>query len=194
MHVLPKLKYELSALSPLISIETMDFHYNKHHAAYVSNLNKFILGTEFENLSLEDIVRNCKDAKIFNNAGQVWNHNFYWESLSPEGGKDPKGALLHSINDSFGSVELFKKYFSQSALSVFGSGWTWLIDKNGKLEIINTSNAETPLQKNEKCLLALDVWEHAYYIDYRNNRNKYVDIFWDIVNWDFAQKNLEKNI
>ena len=194
MHVLPKLKYELSALSPLISIETMDFHYNKHHAAYVSNLNKFILGTEFENLSLEDIVRICKDAKIFNNAGQVWNHNFYWESLSPEGGKDPKGALLQAINNSFGSVELFKKDFSQSALNVFGSGWTWLVDKNGKLEIINTSNAETPLQKNEKCLLALDVWEHAYYIDYRNNRSKYVDIFWDIVNWDFAQKNLEKNI
>ncbi len=188
-HELPPLPFEKNALEPHISAETLEYHYGKHHAAYVSNLNKLISRTEFESASLEDIIMKAKGG-IFNNAAQVWNHTFYWNSLSPDGGGEPKGALANAITKAFGSFGDFKEKFSASAASNFGSGWTWLVkNANGEVEIANTSNAANPMTNRLTPLLTCDVWEHAYYIDYRNARPKYVEAFWNLVNWDFAEKN-----
>ena len=189
-HTLPALPYALDALAPHISQETLEFHYGKHHQTYVTNLNNLIAGTEFESASLEDIIKKSSGG-VFNNAAQVWNHTFYWNSLSPNGGGEPTGALLEAINAKWGSVAAFKEAFNKSAAGNFGSGWTWLVKKeDGTLDIVNTSNAATPLTGNDKPLLTCDVWEHAYYIDYRNARPKYLETFWNIVNWEFAAANL----
>ncbi|MFA5702101.1 MAG: superoxide dismutase [Fe] [Advenella sp.] len=189
-HTLPALPYALDALAPHISQETLEFHYGKHHQTYVTNLNNLIVGTEFENASLEEIIKKSSGG-VFNNAAQVWNHTFYWNSLSPNGGGEPAGALLEAINAKWGSVAAFKEAFNKSAAGNFGSGWTWLVKKeDGTLDIVNTSNAATPLTGNDKPLLTCDVWEHAYYIDYRNARPKYLETFWNIVNWEFAAANL----
>jgi len=190
-HKLPELPYAMDALQPHISKETLEFHYGKHHTAYVTNLNNLVPGTEFDNLSLEEIIKKAPVGGIFNNAAQVWNHSFYWNCLSPKGGGEPKGKLLDLINESFGSFDKFKEQFTKSAVTNFGSGWTWLVQNgNGKLELINTSNADTALTSGKTPLLTCDVWEHAYYVDYRNARPKYVDAFWNLVNWDFVEKNL----
>lgn len=189
-HTLPALPYELDALAPHISKETLEFHYGKHHQTYVTNLNNLVPGTEFETASLEEIVKKSSGG-IFNNAAQVWNHTFYWNSLSPKGGSAPTGALADAINAKWGSFDAFKEAFTKSAIGNFGSGWTWLVKKaDGSLDIVNTSNAATPLTGTDKPLLTADVWEHAYYIDYRNARPKYLEAFWALVNWDFAAKNL----
>ena len=187
---LPPLPYALDALAPTISKETLEFHYGKHHQAYVTNLNNLVPGTEFESASLEDIVKKASGG-IFNNAAQVWNHTFYWNSLSPNGGGEPTGKLLTAINAKWGSVAAFKEAFNKSAAGNFGSGWTWLVKKaDGSLDIVNTSNAATPLTTSDVALLTCDVWEHSYYIDYRNARPKYLECYWNLVNWDFAAKNL----
>ncbi|HFD80838.1 MAG TPA: superoxide dismutase [Fe] [Gammaproteobacteria bacterium] len=189
-HELPPLPYEMNALEPHISAETLEYHYGKHHQTYVTNLNKLIEGTEFENASLEDIIKKA-DGGIFNNAAQVWNHTFYWNCLSPNGGGEPSGALADAINQAFGSFDAFKEKFSTSAVTNFGSGWTWLVrNKDDGLEIVNTSNAGNPMVDGHTPLLTCDVWEHAYYIDYRNARPKYVEAFWNLVNWDFVAGNL----
>ena len=188
-HELPALPYADDALEPVISAETISYHYGKHHQAYVTNLNNLVPGTEFENMSLEDIIMKSSGG-VFNNAAQVWNHTFYWNCLSPNGGGEPSGALAEAINAKFGSFEEFKKQFVQSAATNFGSGWTWLVkNADGSLEIFNTSNAGTPMTSGKKALLTVDVWEHAYYIDYRNARPKYMEAFWALVNWDFASAN-----
>ena len=188
-HQLPALPYAKDALAPVISAETIDYHYGKHHQAYVTNLNNLIPGTEFESLSLEDIVLKSSGG-VFNNAAQVWNHTFYWNCLSPTGGGAPTGALATAIDAKFGSFEDFKKAFTQSAVTNFGSGWTWLVkNADGSLEIFNTANAGCPLTSGKKPLLTVDVWEHAYYIDYRNARPKYLETIWDKINWDFAAAN-----
>lgn len=189
-HELPKLPYELDALNPHISKETLEYHYGKHHNAYVTNLNKLIQGTEFENSSLEEIIKKS-EAGIFNNAAQVFNHTFYWNCLSPNGGGNPTGKIKELINQSFGSFEKFKEKLSTAAATNFGSGWTWLIKNNdGTLSIKNTSNADTPIKEGMTPVLTIDVWEHAYYVDYRNARPKYIEAFWSLVNWDFANSNL----
>ena len=188
-HTLPPLPYALDALAPHISKETLEFHYGKHHQTYVTNLNNLIKGTEFESATLEEIVKKSS-AGIFNNAAQVWNHSFYWNGLKPNGGGTPTGALAEAINKKWTSFEEFKKAFQASALGNFGSGWTWLVKKaDGSVDIANTSNAATPLTGNDRPLLTCDVWEHAYYIDYRNARAKYLENFWNLANWDFAAKN-----
>ena len=190
-HVLPALPYTKDALEPHISSETLDFHYGKHHATYVAKLNGLIEGTEFSDSSLEEIISKASAGPVFNNAAQIWNHTFYWNSLSPNGGGDPVGNLLEGINKSFGSVEAFKEQFTDSAVNNFGSGWTWLVKKSdGSLAITNTSNAACPLTDGDTPLLTCDVWEHAYYIDYRNVRPDYLKAFWSLVNWDFAASNL----
>ncbi|WP_397475245.1 superoxide dismutase [Fe] [Pusillimonas sp.] len=187
---LPPLPYAIDALAPTISKETLEYHYGKHHQAYVTNLNNLIAGTEFESASLEDIVKKSSGG-VFNNAAQVWNHTFYWNSLSPNGGGEPSGKLADAINAKWGSVAAFKEAFNKSAAGNFGSGWTWLVKKaDGSLDIVNTSNAATPLTTDDVALLTCDVWEHAYYIDYRNARPKYLESFWNLANWDFAAKNL----
>ncbi|MBQ0218220.1 superoxide dismutase [Fe] [Alcaligenes faecalis] len=187
---LPALPYELNALEPHISKETLEFHYGKHHQAYVTNLNNLVAGTEFENASLEDVVKKSSGG-VFNNAAQVWNHTFYWNSLSPNGGGAPAGKVADAINAKWGSFDAFKEAFTKSAVGNFGSGWTWLVKKaDGSLDIVNTSNAGTTLTSDDVALITCDVWEHAYYIDYRNARPKYLEIFWNLVNWDFAAKNL----
>ena len=187
---LPALPYELNALEPHISKETLEYHYGKHHQAYVTNLNNLVAGTEFENVSLEDVVKKSSGG-VFNNAAQVWNHTFYWNSLSPKGGGAPTGKLADAINAKWGSFDAFKEAFTKSAVGNFGSGWTWLVKKaDGSLDIVNTSNAGTTLTSDDVALITCDVWEHAYYIDYRNARPKYLEIFWNLVNWDFAAKNL----
>jgi len=188
-HKLPELPYAKDALAPTISAETLEYHYGKHHNTYVVNLNKLIPGTEFENLSLEDIVKKSSGG-IFNNAAQVWNHTFYWHCLSPKGGGEPSGALADAINKSFGSFASFKEKFSATAIGTFGSGWGWLVKNNdGSLALESTSNAGTPLKDGKQALLTCDVWEHAYYIDYRNARPNYVEAFWKLVNWDFVSQN-----
>nr|VFK40690.1 MAG: superoxide dismutase, Fe-Mn family [Candidatus Kentron sp. SD]VFK46133.1 MAG: superoxide dismutase, Fe-Mn family [Candidatus Kentron sp. SD]VFK80159.1 MAG: superoxide dismutase, Fe-Mn family [Candidatus Kentron sp. SD] len=190
IHELPPLPYEKSALAPHISEETLEFHYGKHHQTYVTNLNNLIKGTEFEKMSLEDIVKKSS-AGIFNNSAQVWNHTFYWNCLSPNGGGAPTGALADAIDSAFDSFDNFKEKFANSAVTNFGSGWTWLVKNGqGKLELANTGNAGTPITDGKIALLTCDVWEHAYYIDYRNARPKYVEAFWNLVNWDFVAKNL----
>jgi Fe-Mn family superoxide dismutase len=188
-HALPALPYEKNALEPHISAETLEYHYGKHHQTYVTNLNNLIAGTEFEGLSLEDIVKKSAGG-IFNNAAQVWNHTFYWNSLSPNGGGEPSGALAEAINAAFGSFENFKAEFTKTAVTTFGSGWAWLVkNADGSLALASTSNAGCPLTAGQTPLLTCDVWEHAYYIDYRNLRPKYLEAFWSLVNWDFAAQN-----
>lgn len=189
-HELPPLPYPMDALEPYISRETLEYHYGKHHKAYVDNLNNLIPGTEFENLALEEIVLKAS-GPIFNNGAQVWNHTFYWNGLLPNGGGTPKGAIADAITRDYGSFEAFKEAFSKAAVTLFGSGWAWLvINSAGKLEIVQTSNAGNPMTADKKPLLTCDVWEHAYYIDYRNARPKYVENFWNLVNWDFVNRNL----
>jgi Fe-Mn family superoxide dismutase len=189
-HKLPDLPYAMDALEPHISRETLEYHYGKHHATYVANLNKLIPDTEFADKSLEDIIK-TSSAGIFNNAAQVWNHSFYWNCLSPNGGGEPSGALADAINRAFGSVADFKEKFATSAATNFGSGWTWLVkNADGSLEIVNTSNAATIMTEEGKTpVLTCDVWEHAYYVDYRNARPKYVEAYWSLVNWDFVAAN-----
>lgn len=185
-HELPPLPYAMDALAPTISKETLEFHYGKHHKAYVDNLNKLIPGTEFANLSLEDIIKRSSGG-IFNNAAQVWNHTFYWNCLAPQAGGAPTGAVAEAINKAFGSFDTFKEKFTASAVGNFGSGWTWLVkNADGSVEIVNTSNAATPLTTDKTPILTCDVWEHAYYIDYRNARPKYLESFWSLVNWTFV--------
>ena len=188
-HELPSLPYPRDALQPHISAETIDYHYGKHHQAYVTNLNNLIKGTEFENMSLEDIIKKSSGG-IFNNAAQVWNHTFYWRCLKPNGGGEPAGALAEAIKAKWGSIAGFKEEFSKTAVTTFGSGWAWLVkNADGSLALVSTSNAATPMTSGQKALLTCDVWEHAYYIDYRNLRPKYVEIFWNLVNWDFVAQN-----
>lgn len=188
---LPELPYSKDALAPHISAETLEFHHGKHHAAYVTNLNKLVPGTEFENLDLVAIIRKAPAGGIFNNAAQVWNHTFYWHSLSPKGGGEPSGALAAAIVKTWGSFAKFKEAFTACAIGTFGSGWAWLVkNSDGSLAIESTSNAQTPLTSPGKTpLLTCDVWEHAYYVDYRNARPTYVEHFWHLVNWEFAAKN-----
>ncbi|MDB5764141.1 MAG: superoxide dismutase [Herminiimonas sp.] len=189
-HTLPPLPYPMDALQPHVSKETLEYHYGKHHQAYVTNLNNLIKGTEYENASLEDIIKKSSGG-VFNNAAQVWNHTFYWNCMKPNGGGTPTGAVANAINAKWGSYDKFKEEFTKSCVTNFGSGWTWLVKKaDGSVDIVNTSNAGTPLTGTDKPLLTCDVWEHAYYIDYRNARPKYVENFWNLVNWDFAAKNL----
>lgn len=190
-HKLPELPYAKDALAPYISAETIEFHYGKHHATYVANLNKLIVGTEFENASLEEIVKRASGG-IFNNAAQVWNHTFYWNCLAPKAGGEPTGALADAINGAFGSFAAFKEKFTATAVGTFGSGWAWLVkNPDGSLAIESTSNAGCPLTAGKKPLLTCDVWEHAYYVDYRNARPKYVEAFWSLVNWKFVEANLK---
>ena len=190
---LPKLPYEETALEPVVSAKTISFHYGKHHKAYVDKLNELVAGTSYESMTLEEIVRksagNEKDKAIFNNAGQIWNHNFYWDSMAAKGGA-PAGKILDALKSSFGGVKEFNEAFAKAAVAQFGSGWAWLVKgSGGKLEIVTTSNADTPIAHGKTPLLTADVWEHAYYIDYRNARPKYIEEFWKLVNWDFANKN-----
>lgn len=190
-HKLPELPYTKNALLPFISVETLEIHHGKHHNAYVTNLNKLIVGTEFENLTLEEIVKKSSGG-IFNNAAQVWNHSFYWKCLRAPGGAGPSGALLEAINKSFGTFDAFKEKFSQCAITTFGSGWAWLVKAaDGSLVLESTSNAGTPLQQGKKAILTCDVWEHAYYIDKKNLRPAYVEDFWKLVNWDFVAANFK---
>ena len=188
---LPALPYDMGALAPHISEETLEFHYGKHHKTYVDKLNGMIEGTEHADSPLESIITNSSGG-VFNNAAQIWNHTFYWSSLSPAGGGEPTGAIADAINSSFGSFAEFKAAFTQSAIGNFGSGWTWLVKQaDGSLAIVNTGNAETPLTDSSvTALLTVDVWEHAYYIDYRNARPAYLEAFWTLVNWDFVAENL----
>ena len=189
-HTLPPLPYAQDALAPHISAETFEYHYGKHHQAYVTNLNNLIPGTEFESLSLEEIVKKSSGG-IYNNAAQVWNHTFFWNCMKPNGGGAPTGKLADAINAKFGSYDAFKEAFTKSAVGNFGSGWTWLVKKaDGTVDIVNMGPAGTPLTTGDTALLTIDVWEHAYYIDYRNARPKFVETFLNsLVNWDFAAKN-----
>lgn len=187
-----KLPFAMDALEPYISEETLKYHYGKHHQGYVNKLNSLLKGTKSANETLENLIKN-ESGGIFNNAAQIWNHNFYWLSLTPKSSKKPAGKLLKAIDKDFGSFDKFKEAFKEKALSNFGSGWTWLVkNPDGALEILNTSNADTPMRHNKKALLTCDVWEHAYYIDYRNERGTYIDKFWNIVNWQFVEKNYEE--
>lgn len=186
---LPPLPYEKDALEPHISKETIEYHYGKHHQTYVTNLNNLIAGTENEGKSLEDIIKNSSGG-LFNNAAQIWNHTFYWNCLGPNGGGEPNGELGQAIKEAFGSFEEFKEQFSKTAITTFGSGWAWLVkNSDGSLSLSSTSNAGTPLTEGQTPLLTCDVWEHAYYIDFRNARPKYVETFWNLVNWEFVAKN-----
>jgi Fe-Mn family superoxide dismutase len=194
-HTLPALPWAETALDPVISAQTIGFHYGKHHKGYVDNLNRLVTGTPLADASLEDVVRatagKADQAAIFNNAAQVWNHTFYWKSLRPGGGGRPGAALLQAIDASFGSFEAFRKEFAQVTVSQFGSGWGWLVSAGGKLKIVKTGNAETPLTQGMTPLLTIDVWEHAYYLDYQNRRADYVNAVLDrLVDWGFAEDNL----
>ena len=190
VHQLPELPYAKNALEPHISAETLEYHYGKHHQTYVTNLNKLVEGTEFENAPLEDVILKS-DGGLFNNSAQVWNHTFYWNSMSPNGGGAPTGAAADAINGAFGSYDDFKAKFAEAATTQFGSGWAWLVDNGSGLEIMKTSNADLPMKHGAKALLTIDVWEHAYYIDFRNARPKYIETFLNsLVNWDFVAKNL----
>lgn len=187
---LPALPYEKNALEPHISAETLEYHYGKHHQTYVDKLNAQVEGTDNAGKSLEEIIKNSSGG-LFNNSAQVWNHTFYWHCLSPNGGGEPTGKVAEAINKKFGSFAKFKEEFTNQAISNFASGWTWLVKtKDGGVEIVNTDDAETPLtHENVTPILTIDVWEHAYYIDYRNARPKYIDAFWALVNWEFVAKN-----
>ena len=187
---LPALPYARDALAPHISAETIDFHYGKHHQTYVTNLNNMIPGTEFADADLETIVRGSQGV-VFNNAAQIWNHTFYWNGMSPTGGGAPTGKVAEAIDKAFGSFTAFKEQFTKTAIGTFGSGWAWLVQRpDGALAIVSTSNAATPLTGPDTALLTCDVWEHAYYVDYRNARPKYVEAFWNLVNWDFVAAKL----
>ncbi|WP_413439120.1 superoxide dismutase [Sulfuriferula sp. GW1] len=189
IHELPALPYAKDALQPHISAETLEYHYGKHHQAYVTNLNNLIKGNEFESMTLEEIIKKSSGG-VFNNAAQVWNHTFYWNCLSPKGGGQPSGALGDAIKAKWGSFDAFKEAFSKAAVGTFGSGWAWLVKTaDGQIDIVSTSNAATPMTSGQKALLTCDVWEHAYYVDYRNARPKYVEAFWNLVNWDFVAQN-----
>ena len=190
-HTLPPLPYAKDALQPHISAETLEYHYGKHHATYVTNLNNLIKGTEFEAMTLEEIVKKSSGG-IYNNAAQIWNHTFFWNCMTPNGGGAPTGQVADAINAKWGSFDKFKEEFNKAALGNFGSGWTWLVQKaDGGVDIVNTSNAHTPLASDDKALMTCDVWEHAYYIDYRNARAKFVEAFWNLVNWEFVASNLK---
>ena len=187
---LPPLPYAMDALAPTISQETLEYHYGKHHKAYVDNLNKLIETSPLKGSSLEELIMKSEGG-IYNNAAQVWNHTFYWNCLSPNGGGKPSGALANKINEDFGSFETFKEAFTKASATLFGSGWAFLVqDKNGKLSLVQEANAGNPLRSGLKPLMTCDVWEHAYYVDYRNARPKYLENFWNLVNWDFVAKNL----
>ncbi len=190
-HQLPPLPYAQDALAPHVSAETLEFHYGKHHQAYVTNLNNLVKGTEYENLDLEAIIRKAPAGGIYNNSAQVWNHTFFWNSMKPGGGGEPAGALADAIRTRWGSFDEFKKAFAASAVGNFGSGWTWLVKKaDGSVDIVNMGPAGTPLTTGDKALLCIDVWEHAYYIDYRNRRPDFVTAFLNgLANWDFAAAN-----
>jgi Fe-Mn family superoxide dismutase len=188
---LPPLPYEKNALEPHISAETLEYHHGKHHKAYVDNLNKMIEGTEFAGMDLVEIIRKSQGG-IFNNAAQVWNHTFFWNCMSPNGGGEPTGKLLEGINKAFGDFAKFKEQFSETAIKTFGSGWAWLVQRpDGSLALVSTSNANNPLTGDDTPLLTCDVWEHAYYIDYRNARPKFVEAFWNVVNWEFVASNMK---
>jgi superoxide dismutase, Fe-Mn family len=189
-HKLPELPYARDALAPHISAETVDYHYGKHHQTYVTNLNNLVKDTPNSGKSLEEIIKTSSGG-LFNNAAQVWNHTFYWNCLKPGGGGEPSGKLADAINASFGSFASFQEKFTQTALTTFGSGWAWLVQKpDGTLALVSTSNAACPLTGTDRALLTCDVWEHAYYVDYRNARAKYIDAFWALVNWDFVTGNM----
>ena len=190
-HQLPQLPYAKDALAPHMSAETFDYHYSKHHQAYVTNLNNLIKGTEYENLDLEAIVKKAPAGGVYNNAAQVWNHSFFWNCMKPNGGGAPTGVLAAAIDAKWGSLDAFKTAFQTSAVGNFGSGWTWLVKKaDGSLDIVNMGAAGTPLTTGDKALLCVDVWEHAYYIDYRNMRPKFVETFLaSLVNWSFVEAN-----
>lgn len=188
---LPELPYAKDALAPHISAETLDFHHGKHHNAYVTNLNKLVEGNaDLKGKSLEDLIKTAGPGGVFNNAAQVWNHTFFWHCMSPNGGGAPKGAIADAINETWGSFDKFKEEFSQAGITLFGSGWAWLVKNGDKVEIVQKSNAGNPLTDGHKPLLTLDVWEHAYYIDYRNARPKFVEAFWNLVNWDYVNSQL----
>ena len=188
-HELPPLPYSKDALEPHISRETLEFHHGKHHKTYVDKLNELIEGTEFENAPLEDIIRRS-DGTIFNNAAQTWNHTFFWRCMTPNGGGRPSGDLMKSIEKSFGSFDAFKKEFSAASADLFGSGWAWLVKRDdGSLAIEPLKDADTPVKSGGRAVLTLDVWEHAYYIDYRNSRPEFIAAFWNVVDWNFAAKN-----
>ena len=191
---LPPLPYAKDALAPHISAETLDFHHGKHHNAYVVKLNELIAGKPEEGKSLEDIIKGTDvGTPVFNNAAQVWNHTFYWASMKPGGGGEPTGDLLAAINRDFGSVAKFKEEFTNAGVTQFGSGWAWLVEEGGKLKVTKTPNADLPMKHGQKALLTMDVWEHAYYIDFRNARPKYIETFLNsLANWDFAAENLKK--
>ena len=190
--VLPSLPYEKNALAPHVSAETLEYHYGKHHQAYVTNLNKLIEGKPEAGKTLEEIILGAEGG-VFNNAAQVWNHTFYWSSMKPQGGGKPTGDLLAAINRDFGSFEKLSEELSNAAATQFGSGWAWLVLEGGKLKVTKTANADLPMKHGQKALLTIDVWEHAYYIDYRNARPKYIETFLNhLVNWDFALANLKK--
>jgi superoxide dismutase, Fe-Mn family len=187
---LPKLPYAMDALQPFISQETLEYHYGKHHRAYVNKLNELTKDNEYADLSLEEVIKKSKEGPIFNNAAQDWNHTFYWHCMKKGGGGEAHNKLADAIKKYFGSFEKFKAEFTQAALGRFGSGWAWLVKHpDGKLEVCSTCNAGTPMTDNKKALLTCDVWEHAYYIDTRNDRGKYVENFWHVVNWDFVNEN-----
>jgi len=190
-HELPPLPYRIDALEPYMSRETLMYHYSKHHRAYVNKLNAILAGSEYEGASLEDVIRQAA-GPLFNNAAQVWNHNFFWRCLAP-GGSVPTGELLKRIVTTFGSLDAFRNLFMQCALDKFGSGWTWLVEsRTGQLLVYNTDDANNPMRIGNNALLACDVWEHAYYIDYRNDRARYLNAFWALVDWKFAAENLRK--
>jgi superoxide dismutase, Fe-Mn family len=189
---LPELPYKKDALQPYMSAETLEFHHDKHHAAYVNNLNKLLDGKPQATQSLEEVIMNS-DGGVFNNAAQVWNHTFFWNCMKPQGGGEPRGELAEAIKRDFGSYEEFKKQFSEAAATQFGSGWAWLVKDGSKLAIMKTSNADLPMKHGKTALLTIDVWEHAYYIDYRNLRPKFIETFLtSLVNWDFVAQNFGK--
>jgi Fe-Mn family superoxide dismutase len=192
-HELEKLPYAMNALEPQLSRETLEFHYGKHHQAYVDNLNRLVVGTPYEKMTLEEIVRQAEPGAVFNNAAQAWNHAFYWKCLRPADGAEPNGPLAEAITKKFGSLDAFKKKFTEVAVGTFGSGWAWLVrDMAGELAIVSTSNAGNPMTSGMTPLFTADVWEHAYYIDYRNARAKYLESMWAIVNWDFVTVNFKQ--
>lgn len=191
-HQLPELPYSRKALAPAMSEQTLEFHYGKHHKTYVDKLNELIPGTVFENASLEEIVMKA-EGPVFNNGAQVWNHTFFWEGLSPQGIATPEGKLLEAIEKDFGSFEAFRKAFTQAALSLFGSGWAWLVQNiDGRLEIVQESNAGNPMRSGKKPLLTCDVWEHAYYLDYQNRRPEFLENFWKLVDWNIVQERFSR--
>ena len=193
-YKLPPLPYAMDALEPAMSKETLEYHYGKHHRAYVKELNSLVRGSEFENATLEQVIRDSS-GPLFNNAAQTWNHTFFWNCMAPRGGGKPTGALAEAMNDKWGSYAQFKEAFSKSAISNFGSGWTWLVVRSDGVDIVNTDDADNPMTQGDEPLLTLDVWEHAYYLDYRNERPKFVEAFFkNLVNWNFALRNYENSL